>query len=381
MEQTNGRKKGPVMRSAIILLACLCSYTSVTALEFIVYGDTRSFPNSHKEVLTAMCKTSPALVLNIGDLADGYQSQFISILQSYPKINTLLSANKYLVAKGSDAHDAESWVKGLRPTVLRDNALRYAFTEDDCFIVSNGTDATADTWLSSTLGSAAAKAARHRIIFQHTPIYSSGKYVYGGNAAFEQICALHDVSLVFSGHSHHYERSKVMKTGTSPVGGNDVETADGTVYVITGGGGAELNTMQSQPASYTQNRFMDHHFCQIITTNSGLTLKAINKQSQVVDMLTWTRGAPVVNESRAGAYQPPKRMLSTRVTSEGLYCSIRSDGSALLEVSQPNGKVVFSASASAAPVLVPRRMLAPGIYVVTVKQAADGAALATVIVP
>ena len=149
------------MRKAEIITALLLVCATFThALLFLDYADTRSSRSRHETILSLMNDENPGLILNCGDLADGYQDQFISVLQAEPNVNTLLNENLYLVAKGSDSHDEESWLKGLRPTVLRNNSLLYSWTVENCFFVCNGQRKDASPWLEGQLASPEAQAAQ-----------------------------------------------------------------------------------------------------------------------------------------------------------------------------------------------------------------------------
>lgn len=276
--------------AAAILAVAACIATS-HATQFIVYADTRSNKARHDQVLSLIDQRAPELILNCGDLADGYRDEFIAQLQSKSNVKNLLDKNLYLVSKGSDVHDSQSWLFGLRPTVVRDNSVRYAFTVGNCFFVCNGTSATADVWLAEQLGSAESKAARYRFIFQHSPVYSSGKYLYQGKSGLESYCDQYDVTMVFTGHSHHFERSKVIYGQKAVESGADLTSNKGTIYMVNGGGGAELYTMQGTAGWWTAARQLIHHFIVIDAQEDKLTYTVVSVNDQVIDQFTWRKGA------------------------------------------------------------------------------------------
>jgi hypothetical protein len=86
----------------------------------------------------------------------------------------------------------------------------------------NDLDSTTKTW---------------KFVYFHVPPYSSNSTpLHNGNAGVQDnLCPVfedHGVDMVFSGHSHHYERTKPIANGTT--------TASGVTYIATGGGGAAL---------------------------------------------------------------------------------------------------------------------------------------------
>jgi acid phosphatase type 7 len=82
------------------------------------------------------------------------------------------------------------------------------------------------------------RAARWQIVNHHRPMYSSAAR-HGSDlvlrAAWGPILDAHHVDLVLNGHEHDYERTFPMRADVQ-----QASTADGTVYVVSGGAGAEL---------------------------------------------------------------------------------------------------------------------------------------------
>jgi acid phosphatase type 7 len=80
--------------------------------------------------------------------------------------------------------------------------------------------------------------ARWKLLMHHRPMWSSGSR-HGSNAtlqaAWGPVVDKHRVDLVLNGHEHQYEITK-------PLAGGSVQAtnADGTVYVVAGGAGADL---------------------------------------------------------------------------------------------------------------------------------------------
>lgn len=97
-------------------------------------------------------------------------------------------------------------------------------------------------WLVNDLDSS---TKTWKFVYFHVPPYSSNSTpLHDGNTEVQDnLCPVfedHGVDVVFSGHSHHYERTKPIANGTT--------TASGVTYIITGGGGAELAGLCSDDA-------------------------------------------------------------------------------------------------------------------------------------
>ncbi|HVK87360.1 MAG TPA: metallophosphoesterase family protein [Kofleriaceae bacterium] len=84
----------------------------------------------------------------------------------------------------------------------------------------------------------ASKTARWKLLMHHQPIWSASPR-HGSSTTLQQswmpLVDQYSIDLVLNGHDHAYEITKPMRSGA--VQGSN---ADGTVYVVAGGAGAEL---------------------------------------------------------------------------------------------------------------------------------------------
>ena len=80
--------------------------------------------------------------------------------------------------------------------------------------------------------------ARWKMLMHHRPMWSSGSR-HGSNtmlqAAWGPIVDEHELDLVLNGHEHQLEFSKPLRAGAV-----QTSNADGTVYIVAGGAGADL---------------------------------------------------------------------------------------------------------------------------------------------
>ena len=97
-------------------------------------------------------------------------------------------------------------------------------------------------WLVNDLAST---TKTWKFVYFHVPPYTSNSTpLHSGNEGIQDnlspVFEDYGVDLVFSGHSHHYERTKPIANGTT--------TASGVTYIVTGGGGAALAGLCSDDA-------------------------------------------------------------------------------------------------------------------------------------
>lgn len=193
---------------------------------FVAYGDSRSHEDKHRAVVDAVIAEKPALVFNTGDVVNkgDVPTDWARFFRgAAPLINHV----PYYVAIGNHEKNHPDYFKYFAfPGNERYYSVDYAGVR---FIALDTNmpyrmDPKQKAFLKEEL-----KAGRDDItfVFFHHPPYSSGKH-----GSDEQLRGLFGnlfkkgrVDAVINGHDHHYERA---------------EPADGLVYVVTGGGGAEL---------------------------------------------------------------------------------------------------------------------------------------------
>lgn len=251
------------MLAALTLFAAVqlgCAGGGESAFDFVIYGDTRTRPRIHRKVMDAIATADPQLVIHSGDLWDGYSSdEWRTILQANANIARLLDSNKFLVARGN--HESESEVLNFTPSIVRDDAIEYSFVEGGCFFVCVGINPARNlAWLEGQLKTPAAQNADWRIVYAHYPVYSTGPNTdYEGIPAFEALCDKYGVHLFFAGHDHIFERTNLM-FNRKPVS-LDATIDDyrrGTVYYVTGGGGAPRYSIKSKPWVAVQQSTLHH---------------------------------------------------------------------------------------------------------------------------
>jgi 3',5'-cyclic AMP phosphodiesterase CpdA len=123
-------------------------------------------------------------------------------------------------------------------------------------------------WLDAEL---AASPAEWKIVFLHHPIYTSGRYRASAllnRGALESIFTRHNVSVVFSGHEHIYQRSTLQS---------------GIQYFISGGAGS-LRPGDGTPAPYIARTYSgNYHFMLVEIEGDVLSFQAIARTGETID--------------------------------------------------------------------------------------------------
>lgn len=248
-------------------------------LHFCTWGDTRSMDSKVTDLLD---KANPELIIHSGDLwSDIGMSKWKSNVTGKPNLNKLLNANKLLVAWGN--HESCSELTKFTPSMVKNNSCNYSFTEGNCFFVCLGENPSSGlSFMEAQLSSAAAKAAKWRIVYHHYPIYSSGGHAANGNSSYEKLCDKYNVAFSFAGHSHNYDRSKVIYNKANVFTGNVIPaTQPGTTYTVSGGGGAPLYSVASK--AWQEKAISTTHFMELFAYDDSMRVKVYNNAGKLID--------------------------------------------------------------------------------------------------
>jgi len=270
---------------------------------FVAGGDSRSenssFPGPRDSVSRAMAKFNPSFVLFVGDFVryadnDREWDNWFAAAQMYWVDNDNLTIpiipcignhelNGYesgggngisyfgqFSLPGNERWYSLDWGPNLHTIVL------------DEYTTITGTDDQTN-WLKQDL--AAHANYMWKIALFHEPVYRGGGIQnYDVSNYWAPLFDQYHVDLVFSGHTHIYER-------TYPIRGNEVQSSpeNGTVYVVSGGWGAPLYSASS--GKYTAyGPYLNYNFVTIDILDNGtrqtLRLQAVDNYGNVFDNLT-----------------------------------------------------------------------------------------------
>ncbi len=237
------------------------------SFRFVVYGDNRGgLPGeqeNHKKVVSAILNMDPKplLVLNTGDLvfsgrmitSAGPDATFKDEWQLFfDVIKPLATHSAYYPVFGN--HDEDSSSEKIRVFSVffpafgnNQGASYYSFDAGSVhFIVLNSQidfkEGSAQyNWLKTDLGALRPEtkfviASIHRPPYTISQTHSSARDV---RAEIVPLLEEHRVDIMFNGHNHQYERTKVIKGGVEDI-------ANGVLYVVAGGGGAPLYECKSE---------------------------------------------------------------------------------------------------------------------------------------
>lgn len=270
-----------------------------TALKFLAYGDTRSYPADHNRVAGGIISTYTAdqdfqtFILSVADLvyngdaeAD-WDNQFFSA--SYPNIRTMLANLPYQSCMGNHEKAGLLFTKYFPYPFVAGRYWSFDYGPAHFAVVDQytpyGTATPQLNWLANDLAST---TKPWKFVYLHEPGWSAG----GGHpnntsvqTYIEPLCEQYGVAILFAGHNHYYARAVV----------------NGVQHVTTGGGGAPLaSPLGGYPNVVDTAKVF--HYCKVEIDGGYLYFTAVTPEDSVFDSFTLSLpGAGVAPAAGPGA--------------------------------------------------------------------------------
>jgi len=246
--------------------------------KFAAYGDSRSRPYWHKQIVEKMKKENPDLILHMGDIVGNGKKYSQWGPQFFEPLEGLINHVPIYPCLGNHEKDAQNYFDFFS---LPNNESWYSFNYSNCHFVALDTNKNYGKvsrqykWLVNDLKRTHTK---WKIVFLHHPAYSSG-IGHGSELEVRRILTplfrKYGVDIVFCGHEHIYERSFPIGSAFESKNNNPV------TYVITGGGGAELHKIGSDIWTASTKRI--YNFCVVEIDGGELHFKAIDIDGKIFD--------------------------------------------------------------------------------------------------
>lgn len=272
---------------------------------FLVVGDTGTLSPAQLALAEHINKEDVALALHVGDLAypDGTASQLT--IEHFGVYAPLLKRAALFPSPGD--HDwrtnlAAPYVEAFEPPGghASGTPFYYSFTYGNVRFISLDTSDSSEhaqaldyvgnpsskqyQWLLLELSAARADPGIDWIVvyFHHSPYSASTGF--GGHGSHlptrRALAPLMDgyrVPIVFSGHDHDYQRSK-------PIRNNQIVDKDeGTVYVVTGGGGGRTTLRGTGADWFTAYSQQIFEYVRVTVDHYTMRLEAVDKDGRVFD--------------------------------------------------------------------------------------------------
>ncbi len=266
---------------------------SKSPLTFTILGDSRSKPKIFSELTKLINETDPAAIIANGDLvakggsAENWHSQF------FTPSATMINHTPFLSAVGdheSDDVDGDSAKLFSYYLYPHKNNMKLWFSYD----IGNAHFIFLDwrypyseemiDWFKSDISSS---DKRWKFVVLHRSPYNlGGHHVSWGKNVWPDLFQDNRVDIVFSGHSHLYERYYPIKP-------KETDSSWAVTYITTGGAGASLAESNSHPSlAYSKSV---NHFLNMTLEKNQIKIRAIRADGVMIDSVAWEKDKSVIS--------------------------------------------------------------------------------------
>ncbi len=269
---------------------------STDEVRFIVYGDSRTHPKTHRKLVELMIRKNVDFVVHAGDLVSSGDRYEQWGPQFFQPLKGLTESVPIYIAKGNHEGNGGNYEKLLIPGG-EGNSFSFDYGPVHYFCVDNvSRGLKADKQLGLIAADAKDSQAMWKFVSYHVPsVNFGGHWSKWGYPDALATLAKAGVDLVVVGHSHQYERFRPV----APPSGTD---GNYVTYITTGGGGASLSGVA--PILYHASAKKIHHFCLFSINGNKLTMEAIDIDGKVIDRIEIDKTKGRLNKQYLGTAVP-----------------------------------------------------------------------------
>ena len=258
---------------------------------FAVYGDSRSNVECHARIVNAIIEKRPDFVLHVGDVVSGGSNYKDWGSDLFEPARKLLKNTPVYIAMGNHEKNAQ-WFYDFVSYPEPENYYSFDYGNAHFIIIDSNKTAqgyvgTSDChpgstqyeWLKKDLKSS---NSNWTFVFFHHPSYSSCPDYPGGSVGkmkfLSPLFEKYGVDIVFNGHIHNYERSYPLKN-------DKVDMKKGVVYIVTGGGGAILESLKEKRSFFTAESAVTYHYCLVKIVKNYFQMMVYDIEGKLLDFL------------------------------------------------------------------------------------------------
>ena len=266
-----------------------------TPFRFAVIGDTESRPHVNDRLAKLIWNERPHFAINLGDLTDAGKKhhRYEWTHEYFIGMNQLFSRIPAFTVPGNGEGDLV-WYNHYHNHPAPENFYTFQYGDVAFFMLDSNRrveefkpGGKQYQWLDKQLSICNAK---WKISCHHHATYTGEEDDYGdswteesvfGDEAVRKIVPLyekHGVDLVMFGHLHLYERSHPMRNGK-------VDFEQGTIHLLAGGGGGNLEDFAPTPAFFSAKTHRGHHYLMIEVADDQLMMRMHDTTGAIRDTM------------------------------------------------------------------------------------------------
>lgn len=263
-----------LIRPFVLLAVVIVSSFSFTGYLYgatiAIYGDSQNDDDARRRIVEDIAGFNPGAVFRVGDMTDNGSDP--AQWERFRDINKpLLIPGKYFPALGNHENDSPLYfqefpfLKGRRWYSVDYAGIRFIILDSNSDL---GLGSQQYKWLENELKTAE-KKVKFKIVLFHHPILSVGGHYEDEKKLRPVLMPLFerfDITAVFSGHDHNYQRLEY----------------EGIPFFVTGGAGSYLRD-RTRESPYLKCYEKIYHYCILTTYEDSLKIKIYDIDNNLID--------------------------------------------------------------------------------------------------
>lgn len=248
----------------------------------VAYGDNRTFPETHRRIVSQILKLDPSMVIHSGDLVSNGNNYEEWKLEYFDPMKGLSENITVFPSLGNHERNSPHYYEYMSLPDENGESF-YSFDYGNAHFIalnSNALEAPFDLnsaqtqWLIKDLKKHA--DAEWKIAFFHHPLFrcQPTRGIEPQRWVWQEIFDEYGVDLVVNGHDHYYQR-------TYAIGNYQGKPSRGIYHIISGGGGA--NNYPIMPKVHAASRRSIHHITVMDFQGDRIIGRAIDDEGNVFD--------------------------------------------------------------------------------------------------
>lgn len=240
----------------------------------VIAGDSQHDNVVYERIVARIVKENPVAVFSLGDQVDNGND--LAQWQAFNRvIKPLLQIAKYYPCLGNHENNSAlyfhnfNFLHNKRWYTVIDNRIRFIVLDSTSPLAI---DSAQYQWLEKVLAKSQKEKVDFVILLFHHPLFTTSTSHHSDEQHWAQVILplfqVYRVDIVFSGHSHNYERSFY----------------NGTYYIVSGGGGSAL-VDQGTTSPYSQVFVKRYHYVRLDNRNGILVMSVFDIDGALIDKI------------------------------------------------------------------------------------------------
>ncbi len=289
-------------------------------LTFVAMGDSRSNTEIFSKIMSESGEANPDIIISMGDLVenggkyDQWNEYYFSVIHGVAESTPIISTLGDHEGEGDDGELFRYFLRNGQSVDKEWFSFDYGSAHFISLDYRHPDSKEMIDWFIKDITSSTKK---WNFVFMHRPCYNLGGHGSAwGREIWPELFTKYKIDMVFSGHSHLYERFYPVKPINDP-------DAFSVTYITSGGAGAELYEVVKNKSVLACAESVNH-FIKVQIAGDTLKLQTIRMDGSLLDKLLIIKNKDSFNKEYVDRIIPQEMLNLLTMFNSGITQSISS---------------------------------------------------------